>query len=54
MHDIVSQDDFRRIEAAWAIRTAIFFGAFAALVAAVFYDNGLFVKLAIEVLSCVL
>lgn len=54
MHDLLSQDDFQRIETAWAVRTAIFFGAFSALVAVVFYDNGRFVKLIIEALSCAL
>lgn len=54
MHNFVSQDDFRRIEMAWAVRTAVFFGAFASLVAVVFYDNGRLVEPIIEALSCAL
>lgn len=54
MYDLVSKDDFQKIEAAWAVRTAIFFVAFAALVAAVFYDNGRLVQPIIEALSCAL
>ena len=54
MHDLLSQDDFQSIETAWAVRTAIFLGTFSSLVAVVFYDNGRFVKLIIEALSCAL
>lgn len=54
MRDIVSQDDFQKIETAWAIRTAIFFGGFSALLAVVFCGNGRLVKLIIGALSCAL
>ena len=54
MHDIVSKDEFQRIEVACAVRTATFFVAFASLVAVVFYDGGRFLKLIIEALSCAL
>lgn len=54
MRDLVSQDDFHKIETAWAIRTGFFFGGFSAFLVVVFCDNGRAVKLIIEALSCAL
>jgi hypothetical protein len=50
----LTREEMHLLDVMCAVRTAIFFGAFTSLVVIVFYDDGRFLRMLIEALSCVL